>query len=156
MGCKVWSLDNPAGGGKSLIYNDIITFVNYQEPELKDYKFFCFNGEVKCFKIDFGRFTEHHANYYDSHGMLLHFGEKKFPPLESANTEIPSNLQEMVNLAEALSAKRPFVRVDFYNVSGKIYFGECTFSPAGGMGRFDPEEWDYTLGSWINLPIDKQ
>ena len=149
-------MDNPAGGGKSLIYNDIITFVNYQEPELKDYKFFCFNGEVKCFKIDFGRFTEHHANYYDSHGMLLHFGEKKFPPLESANTEIPSNLQEMVNLAEALSAKRPFVRVDFYNVSGKIYFGECTFSPAGGMGRFDPEEWDYTLGSWINLPIDKQ
>lgn len=48
--------------------------------ELKDYKFFCFNGKVKFFKIDFGRFVEHHANYYSPEGQLLPFGEKSFPP----------------------------------------------------------------------------
>lgn len=48
--------------------------------DLKDYKFFCFNGIVKCMKIDFGRFIDHHANYYDADFNLLPFGEGKFPP----------------------------------------------------------------------------
>lgn len=48
--------------------------------ELKDYKFFCFNGKVKFFKVDFGRFVEHHANYYDTDGNMLPFGENSFEP----------------------------------------------------------------------------
>lgn len=125
------------------------------EGELKDYKFFCFNGEVKFFKIDFGRFTEHHANYYSPEGELLPFGELVCMPQPEHEIVIPSNLAEMVKLANKLSEGFPFLRVDLYNISGQILFGEFTFSPAGGMGPFEPSKWDDTLGSWIKLPIDK-
>lgn len=126
-----------------------------QTKELRDYKFFCFNGHVKYFKIDFGRFTNHHANYYSPSGELLDLIETSYPPDPNADVKIPSNLGKMVELAEKLSKGIPFVRVDFYNVSGHIYFGEFTFSPAGGMTPYEPEEWDYKLGSWINLPERK-
>ena len=54
-------------------------------------------------------------------------------------------------LAEKLGKGHPFLRVDFYNVQGKIYFGELTFFPASGFGKFVPEKWDLTLGSWLEL-----
>ena len=68
------------GGGKYLIINHIINRVDDKHSELKDYKFFCFNGTVKFFKVDFGRFIEHHANYYSPEGKLLKFGESCFKP----------------------------------------------------------------------------
>lgn len=57
----------------------------------------------------------------------------------------------MLTFAEVLSKEIPFVRVDFYDVDGNVYFGEMTFYPATGMGRIDPEEWDYKIGSWLDL-----
>lgn len=120
--------------------------------ELRDYKFFCFNGEVKCFKVDFDRFVSHRANYYDTNGKLLPFGEKVCPPDFEREIEMPINLDLMLELAKKLSNGIPFVRVDFYEVNGKVYFGELTFYPASGFGPFIPEEWDFTLGSWISLP----
>lgn len=119
--------------------------------ELKDYKFFCFNGRVEFFKIDFDRFVDHHANYYDRNGKLLPFGEADLPPVPDKKLEIPHNIQEMIVLAEKLSAGIPFLRVDLYNIDGKIYFGELTFFPASGMGRFAPSKYDYILGNYINL-----
>ena len=61
----------------------------------------------------------------------------------------------MKELAAILSKGIPQVRVDFYEVNGRIYFGELTFSHWSGMVPFDPEEWDYTFGSWIKLPKGK-
>lgn len=58
----------------------------------------------------------------------------------------------MIKLAEKLSQEIPFVRVDFYEVKGKIYFGELTFFPGCGFEEFTPEKWDNILGSWIELP----
>ena len=58
----------------------------------------------------------------------------------------------MIQLAECLSKGISFVRVDLYSIDNKIYFSEFTFSPCGGMMRFDPEQWDGILGSWIQLP----
>ena len=58
----------------------------------------------------------------------------------------------MIELAETLSKDIPFVRVDFYEVKGKIYFSELTFFPGSGFDEFSPEEWDYTMGSWLVLP----
>ena len=54
-------------------------------------------------------------------------------------------------LAEKIAGfvDNPFVRVDFYQVDGKVYFGEVTFYPEGGLGSFKPKEWDYRLGEWI-------
>lgn len=123
-----------------------------ETKELRDYKFFCFNGVVKYFKIDFGRFTDHHANYYSPSGELIDLIETTYPPNPEANIKIPSNLNKMIELAEKLSTGIPFVRVDFYDVAGRIFFGEYTFSPAGGMTPYEPKGWDEKIGSWIILP----
>ena len=123
-----------------------------RDTGLKDYKFFCFNGRVKFFKIDFDRFIKHRANYYDTDGQLLPFGEASYPPNPDMYLIIPGELHEMIAYAEKLSAGIPFVRVDFYNVSGHVYFGEITFYPASGFGRFTPPEWDAILGTLIKLP----
>lgn len=119
--------------------------------DLKDYKFFCFNGKVRCFKIDFGRFEEHHANYYDPQGNVLYFGETLCPPVFDHHLQMPTNLPLMIKLAEKISDGHIFLRVDLYNVDSKIYFGECTFYPNAGFGPFIPEEWDQKLGEYIQL-----
>ena len=64
----------------------------------------------------------------------------------------PEKFEEMKVLASKLSRGIPHVRVDFYEVNGKIYFGELTFSHWSGMVPFKPEKWDYIFGSWIKLP----
>lgn len=124
--------------------------------ELKDYKFFCFNGRVEFFKIDFDRFVDHHANYYDRNGKLLPFGEADLPPVPDKKLEIPHNIQEMIVLAEKLSAGIPFLRVDLYNIDEKIYFGELTFFPASGFGRISPEQYDRIIGKSLELCQPKQ
>lgn len=121
--------------------------------DLKDYKFFCFNGKIKCFKVDFDRFTKHCANYYTENGELLEFGEIVCPPNNQKHLEIEEPvLNEMKRIAEKLASDYPFVRVDFYDVDGKIYFGEMTFYPAAGLGRFTSNEWDKKIGDWLVLP----
>lgn len=124
--------------------------------DLYDYKFFCFNGKVRFFKIDFGRFVEHHANYFDPAGKIMPFGESRYMPDFSKKLPMPDNLNEMLCTAEKLAEGIPFVRVDLYNVKGRVYFGEMTFFPAGGMEPFSPKEWDAILGSWLNLDDEKK
>ena len=64
---------------------------------------------------------------------------------------MPVNLNRMIKLAEMLSKNIPFLRVDLYEVNGKIYFGELTFYPASGFGKFKPEDCDRKLGDLIDL-----
>lgn len=123
---------------------------------LNDYKFFCFNGTVKCYKIDFNRFTNHQANYYDRNNNLLPFGEVDFPPAPSASISIPNSISEMIELSEKLAEGQPFIRIDFYYVNGRTLFGEITFYPATGFGRIEPEEWDSILGDWIDLSLIRE
>lgn len=120
-------------------------------PELNDYKFFCFGGKVHFFKIDFGRFIEHHANYYDRNCNLVPFGEADLPPVFEHHVTIPDNIDDMIAIAEKLAKGRKFIRVDLYNVKGRILFGELTFFPASGFGRFTPEEWDAKLGELLSI-----
>lgn len=121
------------------------------ESDLNDYKFFCFNGKVKCFKIDFDRFANHKANYYDIEMNLLPFGERVCPPDFERHFDKTENFEKMVQLAEKLAEGSRFLRVDFYNMNGNIYFGELTFYPNSGLGKFTDDKWDYILGSWISL-----
>ena len=120
--------------------------------DLKDYKFFCFNGKVKCFKVDFNRYTNHKANYYDINYRVMPFGETACPPDFKEKICIPENISDMIRLAEKLSVGCSFIRADFYNINGRIYFGEITLYPASGFGSFTLDEVDYTLGSWMELP----
>lgn len=124
--------------------------------ELRDYKFFCFDGVVKCYKVDFDRFISHHANYYDREGTLVEIGEQVCPPDHSRDIKMPSNIGLMMELAEKLTQGYPFLRADFYNVNGNIYFGELTFFPDSGMGVFTYDDNDTLLGSWITLPEEKK
>ncbi len=119
--------------------------------DLRDYKFFCFNGKVNLFKVDFNRFLEHRANYYDKNLKLLEFGEEVCPPDFEKKIEIPKDIMKMILLAEKLANGTKFVRIDFYYTNKKIYFGEMTFYPASGFGKFIPDSWDERLGEMINL-----
>lgn len=123
--------------------------------DLRDYKFFCFNGKMRVFKIDFDRQTGHKANYFDRNGKLIPYGEKVCPPQKDKQLVIPQNFEEMIKVVEKLSEALPFGRIDFYNVKGKIYFGEITLFPAGGFGAFTDEIFDYELGGYIQLPTKK-
>jgi hypothetical protein len=80
---------------------------------------------------------------------------KRHYPKSNVTIEKPKNYEKMVELAEKISKGIRFVRIDFYDINGKIYFGEMTFYPAAGYEEFTPDEWDYTLGSWIKLPEEK-
>ena len=66
--------------------------------------------------------------------------------------EKPACFEEMKRLAAELSRGTPQLRVDFYEVDGKVYFGEMTFFHCSGMAPFHPEEWDKTFGDWVKLP----
>lgn len=119
--------------------------------DLKDYKFFCFNGVPRFLKVDFDRNTNHRANYYSLTWNLLPFGEAACPPDPARIIEKIPNLNQMIELATKLSNNFPFVRVDSYNVNGKIYFGEMTLFPAAGFGHIVPETADFDIGHLLNL-----
>lgn len=119
--------------------------------DLNDYKFFCFNGEVKFFKIDFDRFVDHHANYYTPKGELLPFGEAKIAPVADKVLPMPTCLKEMISYAELLSKDIHFLRVDLYEIGGKVYFGELTFFPDSGYGKWTEDKYDNIIGDYLKL-----
>lgn len=126
-----------------------------EEGQIRDYKFFCFGGEPKVFKINNRTNTDFIANYYDLDMNILPFGEVDHAPDYSIVAERPDGFEKMIDICRQLSRDIPFVRIDLYNVKGKIYFGEMTFFPASGFGPFTSNEWDIKLGNWLVLP-DKQ
>ena len=149
--------------GREWPYKDLSPCVIAEEymedentKELRDYKFFCFDGKVKCFKVDYDRFVLHRANYFDPDGNLLPFGEVAYPNDPDKKIVLPDTIREMEELAELLSKGFPFLRVDFYDVNEKVYFGELTFYPASGFGPFTSDEWDLKLGQWIKLPMKRK
>ena len=122
---------------------------NFNENALVDYKYHCFHGEPKHIQVDRNRFIDHTLNFYDLEWNRLNFG--LWYPQSKENLSKPINLDVMTELARKLSKGFKFVRVDFYNIEGKIFFGEMTFYPCNGFGVFTPPEKDFEFGSWINL-----
>jgi len=127
--------------------------VDESGTELKDYKFFCFDGVFKSLFIATDRPHDTKFDFYDRDFNLLHFTNGH--PMSGLNRQKPENFEEMVRIAEKLSQNIPHVRVDLYSINGDIYFGEMTFYHWGGMMPFVPEEWDYKFGEWIKLPENK-
>lgn len=124
--------------------------------DIKDYKFFCFNGSMEFFDIDIDRFIEHRANYYDRNGNFLPFGKTYCPPDYTKKIEMPKNLDKMIELAETISHNTVLSRIDFYEIDGQVYFGEITFYSGSGFSPFTDEKWDYKLGDMIDLPNIKK
>ncbi len=125
---------------------------NTNESALVDFKYHCFHGEPKHIQIDRDRFVNHTLNFYDLEWNRLPFG--LWYPQAKEDLPKPKNLEIMTQLARTLAQGFKFVRVDFYNVVGHIYFGEMTFYPCNGFGVFDPVEKDFEFGSWLHLDKD--
>ena len=125
---------------------------DHETDELNDYKFMCFNGEVKCVFVCSDRFSPEglHVTFFDREWEIMPF--MRHYPKKEEGIPRPNNLNEMIALAEKMSAKMPFVRIDFYSIRDEIFFGEYTFFPGSGFEEFSPDEWDATLGNWITLP----
>lgn len=129
-------------------------FITDNNDELLDYKFFCFNGKIEFIEVDFDRFDNHKMNFYDSNWNLLELKKGNYQNY-TKKVNIPKNFNIMKEYAEKLSKDFNFVRVDLYNVNGKIYFGELTFTPASGLTPFKPIDRDLEIASKIKLPIKK-
>jgi hypothetical protein len=126
--------------------------VDESESELKDYKLMCFNGKVKCSFVCTNRNRDNsklNVTFYDTEWNRMPF-ERHYKP-SVYNIEQPVCYNKMVVLAEKLAIDIPFVRVDFYEIAGKIYFGELTYFPGSGFEKFKPNEWDKKLGDWISI-----
>lgn len=128
-------------------------FLEDQETgELRDYKFFCFNGEVKALFVatDRQKREEPYFNFFDANYEELDL--KQGHPRNPIPPEKPKTFDEMKLVAAKLSKGLPHVRVDLYEANGKVFFGELTFYHFGGMVHFEPEKWDEIFGSWLTLP----
>lgn len=121
--------------------------------ELKDYKFFCFDGKVKALFVATDRAVEGEETKFDFFDEdFKHLPIRNGHPNANRDIPKPEHFEQMKAIAEKLSQGIAHVRVDLYNINGKIYFGELTFAHFCGWVPFEPEEWDYKFGSWINLP----
>ncbi len=114
-----------------------------------DFKFHVCNGKLAFIQLDLDRSTDHKRNIYDSDWKPL---DCRYIYENGTEVEKPEKLDEMIGLAETIAADFPFARVDFYFVGGDIYFGEITFHPESGIGRFIPMEWDHKFGKLLQLP----
>ena len=131
--------------------------VDGNKPDLQDYKFYCFEGMPVYCQVIGSRSTGETIDFYDM--------EWKHMPFVGLNLNVsnskeviakPKTFEEMVNVASILSEGFSFVRVDLYEIEGKVYFGEMTFTPASGGGGFRPDEIDFELGKMLKVSSDEQ
>ena len=118
--------------------------------ELRDYKFFCFDGEPKAMFVATDRDTGHTKfDYYDIH--FNHLDIIQHYPNSEKVIEKPINYDKMVEFSRKLSSGLKHVRIDFYEVNGKLYFGEITFYHFSGLQPFNDKKWDDLFGSYIDI-----
>ena len=129
-------------------------YMEDENGELNDYKFFCFNGKPQYCQVIRDRFTKETIDFYDLEWKHMPFVGLN-PVVENGinPVEKPRCLKALIEACENLSKGIPFVRVDFFVINNQFYFGEMTFYPASGLGAFRPMEWNYRLGDLIKLPI---
>ena len=123
--------------------------------ELQDYKFLCFDGKPCFCWVDLGRYSKHTRTVFDMNWKLQPWTQASYG---IANYDIPKpkNFDMMIDIANILSEGFSHVRVDLYNVDGKIYFGEMTFTNGSGLDPIIPKEYDKVLGDYWKLPINKK
>ena len=144
---REWAYD---GSSKLIIVEKLMEDDSNPDGSISDYKFLCFDGEPEYIIYDCDRFIGHKRNIYDVNWNNLKIGSD----CPQMNREIakPENLSEMLEIARELSKDFPAVRVDLYNIKGQIIFGELTFYPWSGYVQFDPDRFDFELGSKFKLP----
>lgn len=137
------------GSSKLIIAEKLMEDDSAEDGSISDYKFLCFNGNPCYIIYDCDRFIGHKRNIYDLNWNNLKI-DSDCPQI---NREIPrpENLETMIKIARKLSEDFPAVRVDLYNIKGKIIFGELTFYPWSGYVKFSPDSFDLELGKLFPL-----
>lgn len=159
---KQWLKQNIAWMGREWHYAGMTPriiaekFLKDESGELRDYKFHCFNGEPKFVSIFTGRFTKNKMELvHDFNGKLLPFTSEAIDLLDENpdfHIPFPDNFEKMKKIAEDLCKPFPMVRVDFYCVNGKIYFGEFTFFDGSGLVAGYTDEAQLKIGAMLILP----
>ena len=138
-------------------YHDIkprILIEQYLDKDINDYKFLCFHGKIYYVWVDFDRFTNHKRNIYDLNWNIQEFNQRSYGNyLKEFNK--PNNFNEMIEIVKKLCEGFDQVRVDLYDVEGKIYFGEMTFTNGSGLEPIEPSSYDELLGSLWGLKLEK-
>lgn len=146
----LWSREYPYYNVKPRIIAE--EFIAADNDELSDYKFFCFNGVPKFLFVGTERQkkgTEVKFDFFDIE--FNHLPVRNGHENSSHEIPKPKNYDEMIEIAKKLSQGFTQVRIDLYNVNGKIYFGEMTFFHFAGFVPFEPEEWDEKFGNMLDL-----
>lgn len=132
-----------------IIAEKLMVDENNPEKSIEDYKFFCFNGEPKVMFIATDRSTDCRFDFFDMD--FNHLNLVNIHPNSDKVIEKPKMFEEMKEIAAKLSKGMRHVRIDLYELGGKIYFGEYTFFHGGGFRLCEPPEWERQLGDWIKL-----
>lgn len=118
---------------------------------LTDYKVLCFNGVPRLIEVHIDRGTvKHTQDFYDTDWKRTEI-EQTCEPMSEIPIQPPQCLKQMLELSELLSKEFIHIRVDWYVVGNRLYFGELTFYDGSGFAEFVDEKWDYMLGEWIQL-----
>ena len=135
---------------KPVIYAE--KYIEEFDGQLNDYKLYCFNGKVKMTLVVSNRFSRKKTakTFFDNEWNILPVKRPKTPI--NKKIQKPKAWSEMIEIAEKLSKDFPLLRVDFYIINDKPYIGELTFHPGSGFESFEPIEWDYKLGDYLELP----
>ena len=123
---------------------------NNADGSIDDYKLLCYDGKFRFLWIDKNRYSNHKRGFWNEKLEFLDGVYSDHPTFDEA-IPLPENIQEMIEVAEKLAKGFPFVRVDFYNIEGKIYFGEMTFYPWSSFVTFTPDSFDFELGKYFNI-----
>ena len=123
---------------------------------MRDYKFFCFNGKPEMMYLSEG--LENHKtakmSFYDMDMKVTDCLRSDYAPLDYV-PEKPKNFERMKEFSGILSRDIPHLRVDWYEINGKLYFGELTFTTCAGYVPFANYDWDKKLGDLIDLKLVK-
>ena len=153
----IWSREWPYKGLKHRIIAEPL-LVDDKFPYLRDFKFYCFNGEPKLFYItsDKGGDLPTRQDFFDISGNHLEIQDQHYTNNPIKSPDLPQNLSKMVEMCRILAKDTYHLRVDYYEINGHIYCGEFTFFEAGGFCNFTPEKYNRILGDWIKLPYEKK
>jgi hypothetical protein len=125
------------------------TFISKTDNTPDDYKVLCFNGKAKLIGVHIDRYGNHKLDNYDRQWKKTTIA--KDGPMSNFVYEKPKQFEKMIQLSELLASSMRHVRIDWFIVRDKLYFGEITLYEASGFDHFDNKEDDYLLGSWIDL-----
>ncbi|SDW42863.1 TupA-like ATPgrasp [Marinococcus luteus] len=161
---NAWLNSKPPKYGREWCYYNVSSRIIIEKllerdenNDIPDYKFFCFNGEVKYLYTMINYVDDHsqgECSFFTPDFEKLPYKRSEYKEITSS-IEKPTNFDEMIKIAEILSEDFPHVRVDLYNIQGKIVFGELTFYNASGYTVFEPDEFDFIMGREFELPKEK-